>query len=66
MKKIYLILPSGDLRFLGLATSLYDYLLEKKKKVIVPFHGRKDYSLVKNIYSKEHKQYVTYQAIANG
>ena len=63
MKKIYLVLSTGQEILVGYATSLYDYLLEKKKKSIVPLHGHIDYMLVHNLYSKKYKQFVTYKAI---
>ena len=63
MKKIYIVLSTGEEKLVGLANSLYEYLLAVKKKQIVPLHGNIDYILVHNIYNKKRDQYVTYKAI---
>jgi hypothetical protein len=65
MKKIVLVLNSGEEIVLGHATSLFKYLLRIESRVIVPIHGNRDYSIVKNVYNKMCDQYVTYKAIAN-
>jgi hypothetical protein len=63
MKKIIIILADGSTQLAGYATSLYEYLLAFEKKVIVPLHGHKDYSMVGNIYHPELDQFVTYMSI---
>jgi hypothetical protein len=65
MKKIVMILESGEEIVLGHATSLFKYLLNKIGYPIVPIHGNREYSLIKNIYDNKHKQFVTYKSVAN-
>lgn len=62
MKKIILILESGEEILCGQASSLYNYLLTKLNQHIVPLHGNREYALVKNLYSEEYDQFVVYKA----
>jgi len=63
MKKIYLELADGTKEFLGFAASLYHYLLIIMEKMIVPFHGHDDYTVVHNIYNEDLDMYVTYTSV---
>ena len=62
MKKIVLILSTGDSIFCGMASSLMSYLLVRTEQILVPLHGNRDYVSIKNIYCEELQQYVTYVA----
>jgi hypothetical protein len=62
MKKIILVLDSGEEIILGHASSLFKFLLNYIGNVIVPIHGNREYTLVKNIYDENHNQFVTYRS----
>lgn len=63
MKKIYIVLDTGEEIFVAHATSLYNYFKATRNKVIVPFNGNLDYILVKNIYYPKLKQFVSYKSV---
>lgn len=62
MKKIYIILEDSTEIFVGMAESIYEWILAIHDMVIVPFHGNKNYNIVKNVYNEGYDQYVTYKA----
>ena len=62
MKKISIILSTGDMIFCGMASSLLSYLLMRTEQILVPFNGNREYAIIQNIYSEEHDEYVTYIA----
>ena len=63
-RKIYIVLENLEMKFLGYSDSLKDWFFHAEGgRVIVPFNGKDDYTVVHNVYNKQYKQRVTYQAI---
>jgi hypothetical protein len=63
MKKIIMVLESGEEIFCGVARSVYKYLKATYNVKITPLHGDKQYALVKNVYSNEHDQLVSFKSV---
>ena len=58
-------MESGEEIVLGYSTSLFRYLLNNRKEIIVPIHGNRNYTIVKNIYNDMCDQFVTYKSVAH-
>ncbi len=58
-----MILDSGEEIFCGFATSVYKYLLAAYKAKYVPLNGDKQYVLIRNMYSPDKNQIVSYKSI---
>ncbi len=65
MKKIIIILESGEEIFSGFADSLLKHLMFLYGGKYVPLSGNKDYTCIRNMYNPYYNQFVTYKAIAN-
>lgn len=63
MRKIVMILESGEEIFCGFATSVFKYLQGVYQCNIVPLHGNREYAMVRNIYNEERRQLVSYKSI---
>ena len=64
MKKIFIVLEDLTEVFVGMASSIYEWIFTIEDRIIVPFHGHNDYVIVKNVYNEAYDQYVTYKAIS--
>lgn len=65
MKKIFMILESGEEIFCGFATSIFKYLLSTYEFRIVPMSGNREYVLIRNVYNHERNQIVSYKSVAH-
>jgi hypothetical protein len=64
MKKIYIVLNNLEEVFLGYSDSLKDWFFHAEKRdVIIPLHGKENYTIIHNMYNDAHDQYVTYKAV---
>jgi len=61
MKKIIMVLPSGEEKVVGLADSIYDYLLATEEVEVTPLCGKKDYIYIDGVYCTEQDQIVSYK-----
>lgn len=62
MKKIVMILASGEEIFCGFATSIYKYLLITYKNKYVPLNGDRKYVFIRNLYLQDTNQIVSFKA----
>ena len=63
MKKVIIILESGEEIECGYARSLFSYFMGAFNRILVPIQGDKAYVLIKNIYHEELDQYVSYKIV---
>lgn len=63
MKKIFMILPSGEEVFCTEAPNLLMFLKYLTGFTIVPFNGNEEYTHIENIYSEDAHQFVTYKSV---
>jgi len=63
MKKILIVLSTGQEILIGYAESIYEWIKEIEERIIVPFHGHNDYIVVHNVYNEAYDDYVTYKAV---
>lgn len=57
-----MVLESGEEIFCGNARNVYKYLLSVYKKKYVPMNGDKQYVLIRNMYSPDKNQFVSYKS----
>lgn len=62
LKKIIRITRDGESKEVGLANSIYDFLLAEEEKEVVPMCGNKHYQFIDNIYCTELDDYVSYKS----
>ncbi len=65
MKKIIIILESGEEIFSGFADTLFKHLFHMYGGKYVPLNGNREYTCIRNMYNPHFDQFVTYKAIAN-
>lgn len=57
-----MILESGEEIYCGFSTNIFKYLQSVFGANFVPLHGNRDYAVIKNIYSEEHNQLVSFKS----
>ena len=62
MKNIIRITKDGNETKVGVAESIYAYLLAEEHNHIVPMSGDKDYKSIDNIYCEELDEFVSYKS----
>jgi hypothetical protein len=63
MKQIILVLESGEEVLCGYAKSVFKYFKLMRGEKIVPMNGDKKYTVIRNLYDDNRKQYVSYKAV---
>ena len=63
MKKIILVLESGEEILCGYARSIFKYYRKMTGIRLIPLNGDKSYIQIRNVYDYERNQLVTYKAI---
>lgn len=61
MRKIIMILESGEEIFCGVATNVFKYLQSAYGGNFVPLHGNRDYAIIRNVYDQKRNQLVSYK-----
>ena len=63
MKKIILVLESGEEILIGYARSVFKYFKMMYGYKLVPLNGDKKYIQIRNVYDEDRKQFVTYKSV---
>jgi hypothetical protein len=63
MKKIVMILESGEEILCGYARSIFKYYKKMTGLKLVPMNGDKNYTQIRNLYDHNLNQFVTYKAV---
>lgn len=58
-----MILESGEEIFCGVGSSLFKYFLHTHRLKLVPMSGDRNYNTIRNIFSEEHEQFVSYKSV---